>query len=54
MLADYRNVDAGKVMHFPGFSKRTAKFLTNQRDISGIGIDTLSLDFGPSKDFVVH
>ena len=53
-LEAYRNMDAGKVMHFPGFSKEAAEFLTRERDISGIGIDTLSLDYGPSRDFSVH
>ncbi|MFQ5912727.1 MAG: cyclase family protein [Nitrospinota bacterium] len=53
-LENYRNMDAGKAMHFPGFSRESAEFLTRERDISGIGIDTLSLDYGPSKDFPVH
>jgi kynurenine formamidase len=53
-LTRYRNMDSQKVMHFPGFSKRSAEFLTRERDISGIGIDTLSLDHGPSTDFPVH
>jgi kynurenine formamidase len=50
----YRNQDARAVMHFPGFSPESAEFLARQRDISGIGIDTLSVDYGPSKDFRVH
>ncbi len=25
-----------------------------ERDVAGIGIDTLSLDYGPSKDFATH
>ncbi len=53
-LKRYRNMDARKVMHFPGFSKESAEFLTREREISGIGIDTLSLDYGPSTDFAVH
>ncbi|MBI2265238.1 MAG: cyclase family protein [Armatimonadetes bacterium] len=50
----FRNQDASKVMHFPGFSKEAAEWLLTQRDISAIGIDTLSLDYGPSGDFQVH
>lgn len=50
----YRNRDAQGVMHFPGFSPEAATWLVRQRQIHGIGIDTLSVDFGPSKDFRVH
>ncbi len=53
-LTQYQNMDEGKTMHFPGFSGEAAEFLTKERDIVGIGIDTLSLDYGPSKDFIVH
>ncbi|HMU29673.1 MAG: cyclase family protein [Nitrospira sp.] len=41
-------------LHFPGFSKEVAEFLVRERHISGIGIDTASIDYGPSQDFVVH
>lgn len=50
----YRNQDGTGVMHFPGFSPEATEFLVRQRTINGIGIDTLSVDFGPSKDFQVH
>ncbi len=53
-LARYRNMDEQKVMHFPGFSKESAEFLAKEREISGIGIDTLSLDPGNSTEFPVH
>ncbi|HEY5865719.1 MAG TPA: cyclase family protein [Candidatus Tectomicrobia bacterium] len=49
----YINMDANKVMHCPGYGKESAVLLV-QRDIVGIGIDTLSLDHGPSKDFPTH
>ena len=45
------NADAHGVMHFPGFSAEVAKFLNDERDIVGIGSDTLSLDVGTSPDF---
>ncbi len=51
---EYRNADANGVMHFPGFSLEAAKFLVEGREIRGLGIDTLSLDYGPSQDFPVH
>jgi kynurenine formamidase len=41
-------------MHFPGFSLDAAKFLVEGRNVAGLGIDTLSIDYGPSKDFEVH
>jgi kynurenine formamidase len=51
--ARYRNMDAAGVMHFPGFSVEAARLLI-ERGAVGLGIDTLSIDFGPSKDFEVH
>jgi kynurenine formamidase len=41
-------------LHFPGFSKEAAEFLVRERDIDAIGVDTPSIDHGPSKDFIVH
>ncbi len=51
--ARYRNTDAAGVMHFPGFSVEAAR-LVIERGAVGLGIDTLSIDYGPSKDFEVH
>ncbi len=52
-IGKYRNQDAQGTMHFPGFSGPAAKFLID-RKVSGLGCDTLSADFGASKDFLVH
>jgi len=41
-------------LHFPGFSREAAEWLVKQRDIKGIGVDTPSIDHGPSTDFIVH
>jgi kynurenine formamidase len=41
-------------LHFPGFSKEAAEFLVSERDIDAIGVDTPSIDYGQSKDFIVH
>lgn len=49
----YRNQDAGGTMHFPGISLEAARLLLD-RGISGIGCDTLSVEYGASKDFAVH
>jgi len=40
-------------MHFPGFSLEAAKLLI-ERKISGLGCDTMSVDYGASGDFAVH
>jgi kynurenine formamidase len=50
----YRSADAKGVMHFPGYSLDAAKFLVEARGVLGLGIDTLSIDYGPSKSFEVH
>ena len=41
-------------LHFPGFSREVAEFLVKERVIDAVGIDTASLDYGQSKDFIVH
>lgn len=46
--------DGSKGLHFPGFSKEAAEFLVKERTIDGVGIDTPSIDHGPSRDFIVH
>jgi len=47
---------SGDVDHlrFPGFSRDVAEFLVNERVVDAVGIDTASLDYGQSKDFIVH
>ena len=50
----FRNMDAQGVMHFPGFTGEAAAFLTEERDIVGAGVDTLSLDLGIAMDFAAH
>jgi kynurenine formamidase len=49
----YRNQDAQGRMHFPGFSVDAVKLLI-ERKVSGLGCDTLSVDYGASEDFAVH
>ena len=50
---DYANQDESGTMHFPGYAKDAAELLV-ARDVVGIGIDTLSLDYGPAKSFDTH
>lgn len=50
----FRNVgDDGKTMHFPGFHVEAVQKLL-EGSAKAIAVDTLSLDFGPSPDFIVH
>ena len=41
-------------MQFPGFSGDATTWLLENRGIGGIGVDTLSLDNGPSQSFASH
>ena len=41
-------------LHFPGFSKEAAVWLVHERSPGAIGVDTASMDHGPSTDFPVH
>jgi kynurenine formamidase len=50
----FLNQDSNGVMHAPGFSEEAARFLVDQRNVSGIGVDTLSLDAGAARKFVAH
>jgi len=49
----YRNQDAEGRMHFPGYSLEAAKLLM-ARKVSGLGCDTMSVDYGASGDYAVH
>lgn len=50
----YRNADALGVLHFPGFSEEAIQYLLRNSKIVALGIDTLSIDYGPSKNFQGH
>jgi kynurenine formamidase len=50
----YKNQDISGQLHFPGFSEAAALFLVEEREIRGIGIDTLSVDYGLSTNFSIH
>lgn len=52
--AKYRNAGPDKVTHFPGYSEEAVRYLLNNRKVVALGIDTLSIDYGPSRDFPVH
>jgi kynurenine formamidase len=48
------NMDSSHTMHFPGFAPETAAFLARERQVVGIGVDTLSLDPGNDKEYRAH
>ena len=50
----FLNRDATGTMHAPGFSEEAARFLVQERDIVGAGVDTLSLDRAAAQKFVAH
>jgi len=50
----YRNPDASGTMHFPGYSAGAIDYLLKHDKIVALGIDTLSIDYGQSKDFEAH
>jgi kynurenine formamidase len=52
-VQNYRNQDTKGKMHFPGFSAEAAMLLI-ERKVSGLGCDTLSIDYGASSDYAVH
>lgn len=52
--ARYLQQDAAQVMHFPGFSPEAATFLARERDIWGLGVDTISFDPGRDPTFQTH
>jgi kynurenine formamidase len=50
----YKNEDPLGKLHFPGYSKAAAELLVRDRKARGLGIDTLSIDRGLSRDFAAH
>jgi kynurenine formamidase len=52
-LGDDTPRDASK-LHFPSYGEEAAKRLVQERKVGALGVDTASIDYGPSKDFTVH
>jgi Putative cyclase len=52
--AAFKNKGPDGLYHFPGFGIDALNWLLENRDITCIGVDTLSLDFGASTTFDVH
>ena len=41
-------------LHFPSFGAAAAQWLVEERKVAVLGVDTASIDHGPSRDFPVH
>jgi len=46
--------DDASGLHFPGYGADAARLLVEERHVGALGIDTASIDYGPSQDFLVH
>jgi kynurenine formamidase len=49
-----RGQQAALQLHFPGLHPAAARWLANERAIDAVGIDTASIDHGPSRAFHSH
>jgi kynurenine formamidase len=52
-LGDDKPGDASN-LHFPSYGKEAAQLLVGERGAAALGVDTASIDHGPSQDFPVH
>jgi len=52
-LGDDTPGDASK-LQFPGFGADATRLLAEERQVAMIGIDTASIDYGKSQDFIAH
>ena len=41
-------------LHFPSYGEAAARLLVEQRRVAALGVDVASIDYGPSRDFIVH
>ncbi len=54
MGTDARGASAVALLHFPGLHPDAAQWLVDNRSIKAIGLDTPSIDYGRSSDFLSH
>ena len=41
-------------LHFPSYGEDSARLLVTERRVAALGVDTASIDYGQSRDFLVH
>ena len=41
-------------LDFPSYGEEAARLLVRERKVAMLGVDTASIDYGKSKDFIVH
>lgn len=41
-------------LQFPSYGEDAARLLVEERQVAMLGVDTASIDYGPSSDFIVH
>jgi kynurenine formamidase len=54
MGTDARGPEAVAGLHFPGLHRDAAHWLIHERRVRAVGLDTPSIDPGPSQDFWAH
>jgi kynurenine formamidase len=54
MGTDERGADAVAKLHFPGLHPDAARWLTRERKVKAVGLDTPSIDYGQSTLFESH
>lgn len=52
-LGDDTPGDASR-LHFPSFGADAVRLLVEERKVGALGVDVASIDYGQSKDFMVH
>lgn len=52
-LGDNTPGDASK-LHFPSYGEEAARLLVTERKVVALGADVASIDYGATKDFIVH
>jgi len=51
---DEKGAGAIPHLHFPGIDPATAEWLSTNRTVKAVGLDTPSIDYGQSKEFKTH
>jgi len=54
MGTDARGDEGVAQLHFPGLAPEAADWIVSERTVSAVGLDTPSIDYGPSKKFESH